>query len=130
MTHGDDFVLAGPTESLTESKNKMTGVYSIKALSRRMHWGRRVMVYEHDPRHADVLVKGLRVEHVTSVQRMVRQKKSHSRWIRFSTASTGRRLHHVCSSASGHNIQCDRVMPKDVTSHSTAPCHVEEACQI
>ena len=107
MTHGDDFVLAGPTEPLTESKNKMTGVYSIKALSRRMHWERRVMVYRHDPRHVDVLVKRLGVEHVYSVQRMVRQKKSHSRWIRFSTASTGRRLHDVCSSASGHNIQCD-----------------------
>ena len=30
MTHGDDFVLTGPTERLTEFKNEMTGVYPIK----------------------------------------------------------------------------------------------------
>ena len=31
MTHGDDFVLTGPTKGLTEFENKMTGVYPIKA---------------------------------------------------------------------------------------------------
>ena len=30
MTHGDDFVLTGPTKRLTELKNKMTGVYPVK----------------------------------------------------------------------------------------------------
>ena len=29
-TLGDDFVLTGPTDPLTEVKNKMTGVYPIK----------------------------------------------------------------------------------------------------
>ena len=51
MTHGDDFVLSGPTERLTEFENKMTGVHltksklvsywsseNIKALNRRLHW--------------------------------------------------------------------------------------------
>ena len=32
MTHGDDFVLTGSTERLTEFENKMTGVYPIKAI--------------------------------------------------------------------------------------------------
>ena len=31
MTHGDDFVLTGPTERLTEFVNEMTGVYPINA---------------------------------------------------------------------------------------------------
>ena len=57
MTHGDDFVLTGPTERLTEFENKMTGVYpikakvisygsseSIKTLDRRLHWRRRGVV--------------------------------------------------------------------------------------
>ena len=79
MTHGDDFVLTGPTEQLTEFEDKMTGVYpikaklisygsteSIKALNRRLHEGKRGIVYQHDPRHVDVLVKGL--EHGNSVQ--------------------------------------------------------------
>ena len=51
MSHGDDFVLARPTERLTEFETKRTGVYpfvakiisygsseSIKALNRRLHW--------------------------------------------------------------------------------------------
>ena len=31
MTHGDSFVLTGPTERLTEFENKMTGMYPTKA---------------------------------------------------------------------------------------------------
>ena len=59
----------------------MTGVYpikaknisygsseSIKALNRRLHWRKRGIVYQHDPRHADVLVKDLGLEHGNSVQ--------------------------------------------------------------
>ena len=51
MTHGDDFVLTGPTKKLMEFQCKMTGVYSIKekiiscgspksikTLNRRLHW--------------------------------------------------------------------------------------------
>ena len=62
MTHGDDFVLTGSTERLTEFENTMTGVYaikakhtsygstaSIKALNRRFRWGKRGIVYQHDP---------------------------------------------------------------------------------
>ena len=81
LTHGDDFVLTGPTERLTELENKMMCVYpikaqiisygsseSIKTLNRRLHWGRRGIVYQHDPRHVDVLVKDLGLEHGNSVQ--------------------------------------------------------------
>ena len=76
LTHGDDFVLTGPTEKL-----KMTSVYpikakvisygsskSIKTLNRRLHWGKRGIMYQHDPRHVDVLVKDLGLEHGNSVQ--------------------------------------------------------------
>ena len=76
MTHGDDFVITGPTE-----KRKMTSVYpikskvtsygsskSIKILNRRLHWGEKGIVYQHDPRHVDVLVKDVGFEHGNSVQ--------------------------------------------------------------
>ena len=51
LTHGDDFVLTGPTKKLMEFERKMTSVYpikanisgygspkSIKTLNRRLHW--------------------------------------------------------------------------------------------
>ena len=54
MTQGDDFVLTGATERLTEIQNDITGVNpietkfisygspeSIKALNRRLHWRKR-----------------------------------------------------------------------------------------
>ena len=41
---------------------------SIKTLNRRLHWGKRGIVYQHDPRHVDVLVKDLGLEHGNSVQ--------------------------------------------------------------
>ena len=81
LTHGDDFVFAGPKKRLMEFENKMTCVYSIKAkiighgssksimtLNRRLHWGQEGIVYQHDPRHVEVLVKDLGLEHGNSVQ--------------------------------------------------------------
>ena len=81
LTHGDDFVLTGPTEKLREVKRKMKEAYpikaktisygsseSIKTLNRRLHWGERGIMYQHDPRHVDVLVKDLGLEHGNSVQ--------------------------------------------------------------
>ena len=82
-THGDDFVLTGPTKELMELERKMTNVYTIKAkiisygspksiktLNRRLRWRKRGIVYQHDPRHADVLVKDLGLEHCNSLQAM------------------------------------------------------------
>ena len=82
MTHGDNFVLAGPTERLTYFENKMTGcnpikakliIYgsseSIKAFNRRLHWRKgEDWCLSTIPRHADVLVKDLGLEHGCSVQ--------------------------------------------------------------
>ena len=81
LTHGDDFVLTEPTKKLMEFERKMTSVYptkamiigcgsskSIKTLNRRLHRGKRGIVYQHDPRHVDVLVKDLGLEHGNSVQ--------------------------------------------------------------
>ena len=81
LTHGDDFVLTRPTKKLMEFEGRMTSVYpikakiighgspkSIKTLNRRLHWGKRGIVYQHDPRHVDVLVKDLGLEHGNSVQ--------------------------------------------------------------
>ena len=76
MTHGDDFVVTGQTDRIADLKNKMAWVYtiktkvishgstgSIKTLNRRLHWGKRGLVYQHDPRHVDVLVKDFGLEH-------------------------------------------------------------------
>ena len=81
LTHGDDFVLTGPTKRLTEFENKMKSVYpikakvisfgsseSIKTLNRRLHWGEEGIVYQHDPRHIDVLVRELGLENGNTVQ--------------------------------------------------------------
>ena len=81
LTHGDDFVLTGPTKKLTEFERKMTSVYpikakiissgsqkSIKTLNRRLHWRKQGIVYQHDPRHVDMLGKDRGLEHGNSVQ--------------------------------------------------------------
>ena len=81
LTHGDDFVLTGPIKKLTEFERKTRSVYpikakiigygspkSIKTLNRRLRWGKRGIVYQHDPTHVDVLVKDLGLEHGNSVQ--------------------------------------------------------------
>ena len=81
LTHGDDFVLTGPTKKLMEFERKMTSVYPIKAkvigcgsskstktLNGRLHWGKRGIVNQHDPGDVHVLVKDLGLEHGNSVQ--------------------------------------------------------------
>ena len=40
----------------------------IKTLNRRLLWGKEGIVYHHDPRHIDVLVKDLGLENGNSVQ--------------------------------------------------------------
>ena len=64
-----------------EFERKMTSVYPIKAkiisygspksikmLNKRLHWGKRGIVYQHDPRVVDVLVKDVGFEHGNSLQ--------------------------------------------------------------
>ena len=41
---------------------------SIKTLNKRLHWGKEGIVYQHDPRHIDVLVKELGLENGNTVQ--------------------------------------------------------------
>ena len=81
LTHGDDFVLTGPAKRLKEFEREMKSVYpikakiisfgsleSIKTLNRRLHWGEEGIVYQHDPRHIDVLVRELGLENGKTVQ--------------------------------------------------------------
>ena len=81
MTHGDDFVVTGTKDSLLELKKQMESVYPIKAsiiwevrqrvskaLTRRMCWGETGILYQHDPRHVDVLVESLALENGNTVQ--------------------------------------------------------------
>ena len=41
---------------------------STKTMNRRLQWRRSGTVYQHDPKHVDVLVKDLGLEHGNSVQ--------------------------------------------------------------
>ena len=81
MTHGDDFVVTGPTNRLADLKNTIAGLYPnkttvisygstdrIKELNRRFQWEQRGVVDQHDTRHVDVLVKHLGLERGNSVQ--------------------------------------------------------------
>ena len=76
VAHGDDFALTGPTERLTRFGTEMAGVHpsktkiisngsseSIIALNRMLR-----LASQHDPRHVDVPVKDLGIEHCDSVQ--------------------------------------------------------------
>ena len=51
-----------------QSEDHQGSPKSIKTLNRRLHWGKRGIVYQHDPSHVDVLVKNLGLKHAKSVQ--------------------------------------------------------------
>ena len=44
----------------------------MKVQNRKLHWGQRGVVNQHDPRHVDVLVKHLRLERGNSLQTSAR----------------------------------------------------------
>ena len=150
LTHGDDFVLTEPTEKCMEFERKMMCVYpikaktigfgspkSIKTLNRRLHRRKREIVYQHDPRHVDVLVKDLGLEHGNSVQTpatpdVTEEEESEplSQDQHHRSQVTSRQMLVPQSRSSRHNIHRERVVPKDVESQSTEPCQAEEACQV
>ena len=81
LTHGDGFVVTGTKGSLLELKKQLESVYpikasiigagstkSIKALNRRICWRETGILYQHDPRHVDVLVESLGLENGNTVQ--------------------------------------------------------------
>ena len=148
MTHGDDFVLTGPTKKLMEFERKMTSVCikakvigygsskSIKTLNRRLHWARRGIVYQYDPRHVDVLVKDLGLEHGNSVQtsNTRRDRRGRVRTIESGSLTqiqvTGCQMFVPQSRSSRHNIHCEQAVPKDVESPPTEPCKAQKTCQV
>ena len=78
MTHGDDFVVTGPTDRFADLKYIIAvspiktkfisygSTESIKALNRRLYWRKRGVLYQHHSRHLGVLVKDHGLEHVNS----------------------------------------------------------------
>ena len=130
LTHGDDFVLTGPRKKLVEVERKMTSVYpiktkvigygspkSIKTLKRRLHWEKRGIVYQHDPRHVDVLAKDLGLEHGNSVQTPATPdvtEEEESEPLSQQIQVTGCQLFVPQSRSSRHNIHCERAVSKDV----------------
>ena len=67
---------------------------SINTLNRRLHWGRRGIVSQHDPRHRDVLVKDFGLEHGSSVQ----TPATHDATEEEEPEPLSQVLHDVCSS--------------------------------
>ena len=117
----------------------MTGVYpikakiisygsseSIKTLNRRVRWVRRGIVYQHDPRHVDVLVKDFGLEHGNSVQ----TPATHDATVEKEPEPLSQVQHSKYKSQVARCLFLRRVVSKDVTSHSKEPCQPEEACRV
>ena len=147
MTHGDDLVLTAPTDWLTEFTKK--GVYpiktkfisygkteSIKAFNRSVRWRNRGIVYQHDPRHVDVLVKDLGHEQGNAVQTPATHWRDRRRAGAVGSRSTQQLQVASCkmfvpqSISSRYNIHRERVASENVNADTTGPCQVEEAGQI
>ena len=108
---------------------------SIKALNRRLHWGRRGIVCQHDPRHVDMLVKDVGLEHGNSVQ----TPATHDATEEEEPEPLDQVQHSKCRSQVASclfpsqdrvdNVHRERVVSKDVKPHATELCQVEEADQ-
>ena len=110
---------------------------SIKTLNRRVHWGKEGIVYQHDPRHIDVLVKELGLENGNTVQTPAapnateeEESESLSQTQHHKLQITGCQMFVPQSRSSRHNIHCERVMPDDVKPHSTELCQAKKTHQI
>ena len=131
-------MLTGPTKRLTEFKNEMTSVYPIKAkiislgspksmknVEQEVALGKGRIVYQHDPRHIDVLVKDLGLENGNSVQTPATPEVTEEEKARAVESSstpqvqiTGCQMFVPQPRPSRHNIHRERVVPEDVKSHS------------
>ena len=150
LTHGDDFVLTGPAKRLKEFEKEMKSVYpfkakiigfgsleSIKTLSRRLHWGEEGIVYQHDPRHVDVLVRELGLENGNTVQtpaapNAAEEEKSEplSQTQHHKYRSQVARCLFLSQDRADITFIVKRVVSNNVKSHSTEPCQTEETHQI
>ena len=65
-------MITGPTARLKKFESTVRSVFHItdhqKASNRKLHWRRRGIVYQHGPRHVDVLLTELGLEHGNSAQ--------------------------------------------------------------
>ena len=86
-------------------------------------------MYQHDPRHVDVLVKDLGLKHGNSVQTPATSDVTEESSSAPQVQVTGCQM-FVQPRSSRPNIHRERVVPEDVKSHSAESCQVEEACQI
>ena len=98
---------------------------NIKTLNRRLHWTKRGIIYQHDPRRVDVLVKDLGLEHGNSEQTpatpdvMEKEESEPLRQVQHQQYMQGR-----------HNIHRERIVPEDVVSQPAESCQIEKACQV
>ena len=151
LTHCDDFVLTGSTKKLVEFKRKMTSVCLSHQSEDLQLWiaeehqdaeqdvalGKRGLVYQHDPRHVDVLVKDLGLEHGNSVQTpakpdvmeeeeseplsQVQQQQYRSQVSRCLVLSQDR---------TDTTIIMNEIVPEDVESQTAESCQIDKACQV
>ena len=82
VVHGDDFIILGDSEALSEVERAMSDHYSalgaerddakeVRILNRYVRWnsngGQSWIEYEPDPRHAELIIKSLKLESAKGV---------------------------------------------------------------
>ena len=90
------------------------------------------IVYQHDPRHVDVLVESLGLEHGNTVQPPIVDDVKHENPVRLDAGQISKYRSHVArclflSEGSGHNIRHGRVVPENVRSLGTQLHQIEAA---
>ena len=138
LTHGE-----GTKGGLLELKNQLESVYpinasiigagsakSIKVLNRRIRWGKTGILYQHDPRHVDVLIKSLGFENGNTVQSPIIDyvKDENPVWFGLRTGqqaqiSCGQMI--VSQSNRADNIRRERIVPENVRSFRTQLSQIE-----
>ena len=148
LAHEDDFVVTGTKGSLLEFKMELENVYPMKAsiigagstkskaLNRRIRWGETGILYQHDPRNADVFVQSLVLENGNTVLTPIiddvkdeNPVRLDSEQIQQTQISCGQMLVPQ-SEQSRHNIRCELVASAYVKPHASEPCNVEKTRQI
>ena len=70
---------------------------SIKALNRRIRWGETGIVYQHDPRHVDVLVESLGLENGNTIQTLIADDVNDENPVWLDPGQTSKYRSHVAS---------------------------------
>ena len=147
LTHGDDFVLTGPTKKLMEfeeddervshqSEHRLWVAEEHQNVDQEVALEKARNRVSTLSRHVDELVKDLGIEHGNSVQTQATPDVTEEEELE----PLSQVQHHRYRSQDARclflsqdrvdNIHRERAVPKDVESQSAEPCQAEKACQV